>query len=154
MRRSLADLKGHVRKGKLTGLALGATALAVGVIAAAPAGSAVTESATTSTPTIVIDPGVIHPVGGMPTPSQANCVKCLTPEQVETAYNLAPLYQNGITGKGETIVIVDSFGSPTIKKDLAVFDREFKLPAPPSFKIITPAGKIPKWNADDSDMTG
>jgi len=149
-----------VRKGKLTGLAgAGAAALAVGVIAAVPAGSAVAKSATTRTPTIVVQPGAIHPMGGMPTPSQANCVKygyyhCLTPEQVETAYNLAPLYQHGITGKGETIVIVDSFGSPTIKNDLAAFDREFKLPAPPSFKIITPAGKIPKWNADDSDMTG
>ena len=28
------------------------------------------------------------------------------------------------------------------------------LPAPPSFKIITPAGKLPKWNANNSDMTG
>jgi subtilase family serine protease len=151
-----------VRKGKVTGLAVGAAALAVGVIAAALAGSAVNKPAapaTASTPMIVIKPGVSYPMGDMSTPSQANCVKygyyhCITPEQVETAYNLAPLYKHGITGKGETIVIVDSFGSPTIKKDLAVFDRQFKLPAPPSFKIITPAGKIPEWNADDSDMTG
>jgi subtilase family serine protease len=155
-----ADLEGHVRKGKLTGLAVGAAALAAGAIAAvAPAGSAVTGSATARAPAIVIEPGVIHPMGHMTTPSQANCVAegyyhCLTPEQVETAYNVAPLYQNGITGKGETIVIVDSFGSPTIKHDLAVFDRQFNLPAPPSFTIITPAGAIPKWNADDSDMTG
>src|SRR5580692_1882665 len=154
---------GHVRKGKVTGLAVGATALAIGVIAAAaPAGSAVTKSAASAaagTPTIVIKPGVIHPMVGMSAPSQANCVAlgfyhCITPQQVETAYNLAPLYRHGITGKGETIVIVDSFGSPTIKKDLAVFDRQFKLPAPPSIKIITPAGKIPKWNPDNSDMTG
>ena len=151
-----------MRKGKVTGLAVGAAALAVGVIAAALAGSAVNKPAapaTASTPMIVIKPGVSYPMGDMSTPSQANCVKygyyhCITPEQVETAYNLAPLYKHGITGKGETIVIVDSFGSPTIKKDLAVFDRQFKLPAPPSFKIITPAGKIPEWNADDSDMTG
>jgi subtilase family serine protease len=146
-----------VRKGKIAGLAVGATALAVGVIAAAaPAGSAVTKAAT---PAIVIKPGVIHPSVGMSAPSQANCVaigfyQCLTPQQVQTAYNLGPLYKHGITGKGQTIVIVDSFGSPTIKKDLAVFDRQFNLPAPPSFKIITPAGKIPKWNPDDSDMTG
>lgn len=148
-----------MRKGILAGLAVGATALVVGVIAATPRGSTVTRSASTSTPAIVIQPGVIHPTGSIPTPSQANCVKygyyhCLTAEQVETAYNVAPLYQHGITGKGETIVIVDSFGSPTIKKDLAVFDRQFKLPAPPSFNIITPAGKIPKWNAANSDMTG
>jgi subtilase family serine protease len=152
-----------VRKGKVTGLAVGATVLAIGVIAAAaPTGSAVTKSdgsATASAPTIVIDPGVIHPMGSMSTPSQANCIEfgdydCYTPAQVQAAYNLAPLYQHGITGKGETIVIVDSFGSPTISRDLAVFDKQFKLPAPPSFKIIAPAGKLPKWNSNDSDMTG
>ena len=148
-----------MRKGRVTGLAVGVTALAVGVIAAAaPAGSAATTAATVP-PTVVIKSGVLHPMGGMSTPSQANCVSlgfyhCLTPQQVETAYNLAPLYRHGVTGKGETIVIVDSFGSPTIMKDLAVFDREFKLPAPPSFRIIAPAGKIPKWNPGDSDMTG
>ena len=149
-----------MRKRKVTGLAAGAAALALGVIAgAAPTGSAATKAAPASTPAIVIKSGVVHPVGGMSTPSQANCVAsgyyhCLTPEQVETAYNLGPLFQHGVTGKGETIVIVDSFGSPTIMKDLAVFDRQFKLPAPPSFRIIAPAGKIPKWNPDDSDMTG
>jgi len=156
-----------VRKRKVAAVAVGATALAAGVIAAAAtagsvatrAGSAATGTATAGPPTIVIKPGVHHPVAGMSTPSQANCVKygyyhCLTPEQVETAYDLAPLYQHGVTGKGETIVIVDSFGSPTIEKDLAVFDRQFGLPAPPSFKIIAPAGKIPEWKPDDSDMTG
>jgi subtilase family serine protease len=149
-----------VRKGKITGLAVGAAALVLGVIAAAaPAGSSVTKSAAPSGPSIVLQPGAIHPMGVMSTPSQKYCVEfgfyhCLTPEQVETAYNLSPLYKHGITGKGETIVIVDSFGSPTIKHDLAVFDKQFKLPAPPSFKIITPSGKIPKWNSNDSDMTG
>jgi subtilase family serine protease len=149
-----------MRTRRVTGLAAGATALAAGVIAAAaPAGSAATTATTASAPAIAIKSGVLHPVGGMPAPSQANCVAsgfyhCLTPQQVETAYNLAPLYRHGVTGKGETIVIVDSFGSPTIKNDLAVFDRQFKLPAPPSLRIIAPAGKIPKWSADNSDMTG
>ncbi len=149
-----------MRKWSVTGLAAGATALAAGVIAAAaPAGSAATMAAAASAPAIAVKSGVLHPVGGMPAPSQANCVAsgfyhCLTPQQVETAYNLAPLYRHGVTGKGETIVIVDSFGSPTIMKDLAVFDRQFRLPAPPSFRIIAPAGKIPKWNPGNSDMTG
>jgi subtilase family serine protease len=152
-----------VRKGRITALAVGATALAAGVIAAAaPAGSAAVKSADTtvkSAPGVSITPGVIHPMAGMKTPSQANCLAfgdydCYTPQQVESAYNLSPLYQHGVTGKGETIVIVDSFGSPTIANDLKVFDKQFSLPAPPSFKIISPAGKIPKWNPDDSDMTG
>jgi subtilase family serine protease len=148
-----------VRRGKLTALAVGA-ALAVGVVAAVvPAGSAAAKSSATAAPAVAINPGVIHPMGVLAAPSQANCVKygyyhCLTPGQVEDAYNLPPLYHRGVTGKGETIVIVDSFGSPTIKHDLAVFDKQFKLPAPPSFRIITPSGVIPKWNKNDSDMTG
>ena len=147
-----------MRKGKWTALTVGAAALTVGAVAAvAPAGSAATKS--TAASTIAIQPGVVHPTSVMTAPSQANCVKygfyhCLTPGQVEDAYNLPPLYHHGITGKGETIVIVDSFGSPTIKHDLAVFDKQFNLPAPPSFKIVTPSGKIPTWNSGDSDMTG
>ncbi len=149
-----------MRKGKVTGLAVGATVLAIGVLAAvAPSGSAMTKSAASAGPGIVTKTGVIHPLGVMSTPSQKYCVQfgyyhCLTPGQVQAAYNLSPLYSHGVTGKGETIVIVDSFGSPTIAHDLGVFDKQFNLPAPPSLKIITPAGKIPKWNAGNSDMTG
>ena len=114
----LTDLEGHVRKGKVTALAVSAVVLAVGAVAAvAPAGSAATKATAAAPPTIAITPGVTHPMGVMATPSQANCVAygfyhCLTPQQVETAYNLAALYRQGITGKGKTIVIVDSFGSP------------------------------------------
>ena len=71
---------------------------------------------------------------------------CYVPSQIQTAYNEQPLFDSGITGAGQTIVIVDSFGSPTIKADLAVFDAEFGLPAPPSFKIIQPAGPVPAWD--------
>jgi len=149
-----------VRRGTLTALAAGAAALAVGAVAAvAPAGFAATKPAAPDPAAIAIQSGVVHPTSVLATPSQANCVKygyyhCLTPGQVEDAYNLPPLYRHGVTGKGETIVIVDSFGSPTISRDLAVFDRQFKLPAPPSFRIITPSGVIPKWNKNNSDMTG
>jgi subtilase family serine protease len=62
---------------------------------------------------------------------------------------VAPLYAKGITGAGKTIVIVDSFGSPTIQNDLSVFDKQFGYPDPPSFNIITPAGPVttedPGW---------
>ena len=51
-------------------------------------------------------------------------------------------------------MIVDSFGSPTIKSDLATFDRHYGYPAPPKFTIIAPAGKIPKFNDGNSDMSG
>ncbi len=47
-------------------------------------------------------------------------------------------------------MIVDSFGSPTIQNDLGVFDQTFGLPAPPSFKIITPDGPV---NQQDPSRT-
>jgi len=67
---------------------------------------------------------------------------CYGPTQLERAYALKSLYAEGITGKGRTIVIVDSFGSPTIRHDLAVFDKAYHLPAPPSLRTIQPAGKV------------
>ncbi len=65
------------------------------------------------------------------------------------------LYAEGRDGAGQTIVIVDSYGSPTISRDLAKFDSAtagFDLPPPPSFKIITPAGAIPPYDPSDRDM--
>jgi len=81
-------------------------------------------------------------------------VPCYVPAQIQTAYDEQPLFDSGVTGAGQTIVIVDSFGSPTIEADLATFDATFGLPAPPSFKIIQPAGKVPAWDPNNSDMTG
>jgi subtilase family serine protease len=90
-------------------------------------------------------------------PTEADCVAsftvpCYDPPQIETAYNEQPLFSHGITGKGETIVIVDSFGSPTIQSDLATFDSQFGLPAPPSFKVIQPAGAVPPYDPTNSAM--
>jgi subtilase family serine protease len=59
---------------------------------------------------------------------------------------MKPLYRAGLTGRGETIVIVDSYGSPTIQSDLQTFDQAYGLPAPPSFKVIQPAGPVPPFN--------
>jgi subtilase family serine protease len=80
-------------------------------------------------------------------PTTAYCEKhygvaCYQPWQIQKAYNLAPLFHKGINGRGETIVIVDAFGSPSIKSDLRTFDSRFGLPNPPSFRVITPEGKI------------
>jgi subtilase family serine protease len=84
-------------------------------------------------------------------PTTAQCEKqlhiaCYAPFQYHKAYNLAPLYKKGFDGKGQTIVIVDSFGYQFIRGELAIFDKSFGLPAPPSFKIIRPAGPVPPYN--------
>jgi subtilase family serine protease len=109
---------------------------------------------------VIVRPGVTH-VGraqGSP-PTTAECeqaykVACFDPAQVRQAYHLPSLYARGVTGKGATIVIVDSFGSPTIRNDLRAFDRAFGLPAPPAFQIIQPAGRIPRYDPANSDMVG
>lgn len=80
--------------------------------------------------------------------------KALTPRQVRAAYGLGPLAARGIDGSGQTIVIVDSFGSPTIAADLAFFDHYFGLPAPPSFRVIQPAGPVPAFAVHDSNRIG
>jgi subtilase family serine protease len=81
-------------------------------------------------------------------------VPCYEPAQLQTAYNEQPLFARGITGTGQTIVIVDSFGSPTIEADLATFDAQFGLPAPPSFQIIQPAGAVPPFDPTNGAMIG
>jgi subtilase family serine protease len=110
---------------------------------------------------IVVRPGVIHiaqKAQAAPL-TTADCEKdyniaCYGPAQVRRAYGLPALYAKGVTGRGATIVIVDSYGSPTIRNDLAAFDRAYRLPAPPKFQIIRPAGRIPAYNPASSDMVG
>src|SRR5215813_11988913 len=36
----------------------------------------------------------------------------LTPRQLRETYGVESLYERGFTGKGQTIVVIDSFGSP------------------------------------------
>jgi subtilase family serine protease len=130
--------------------AAGALALASGSLLAGGAPAAATAS-------IAIGPMMASKfVSSKQPPTQSQCEQmwtapCYVPAQLETAYNEQPLFGSGITGKGQTIVIVDSFGSPTIQSDLAAFDAEFNLPAPPSFKIIQPAGKVPAWDPTNAN---
>ncbi len=62
--------------------------------------------------------------------------------EMQTAYRLNPLYQSGLNGKGQTIVIVDAFGSNTIRSDANLFSSLNGLPALTSsnFHIFKPNG--------------
>jgi subtilase family serine protease len=84
---------------------------------------------------------------GATPPSPGSC-ECYEPAQFEAAYGLSSLYASHDTGTGQTIVIVDAYGSKTIQSDLATFDAGFGLPAPPHFDIIAPEGTIKGSNAD------
>jgi subtilase family serine protease len=101
---------------------------------------------------------VINAGAQFPAPiSTTDCVaevgiRCYTPVQYRKAYNLNRLYRQGITGAGRTIVIVDSFGSPTIASDLKTFDAEFGLPNP--HLKIEQFGAIPPFDPANSTMVG
>jgi subtilase family serine protease len=84
---------------------------------------------------------------------QANLgISCYSPTQFAAAYGLNALHAKGIDGRGKTIAIVDAFGSPTIANDLAVFDANYGIPAPPSLQVIQPAGSVPPFDPTNGDM--
>jgi len=60
------------------------------------------------------------------------------PSDIQTAYNLTPLYHEGLTGKGTTVAIVDAYGSTTIANDVAAFSQFMGLPEPNLTIIGTP----------------
>ena len=122
-------------------LALFLLCLLVAACASAGTGSATTSSTPNgSTPTST---SVSAPY---PTDTTANdiCpfhlsspVSCQTPQSMRIAYGLAPLIAKGFTGKGQTIVDIVSFGSPTLQQDMDTYDQQFNLP-PITVQQISP----------------
>ncbi|MFF4505434.1 S8 family serine peptidase [Streptomyces sp. NPDC001401] len=126
--------------------ALAVTALATAAPAAVPHTLAVPA---------VAGHNLVHGVSSPLTSEQCQAkwhINCYTPLQYRKAYDLNPLYKKGITGKGRTIVIVDSYGSPTVQHDLDVYSRQFGLP---STKVkVVKWGHVPAFDPKNSDMTG
>jgi len=79
--------------------------------------------------------------------------RCYQPAQIQTAYEVTPLLNAGKNGRGRTIVIVDAYGSPTIARDLQIFDTTFGLPAA-DFTQIAPAGAPPAFDPNDGNQVG
>ena len=90
--------------------------------------------------------------GVLPCLSSTTLPLCYSPQQIRKAYNIDTLINQGYTGKGQTIVIIDDYQSPTIRTDLALFDKIFSLPNP-TFNIIAPQGLKP-FNPTDPAATG
>jgi len=80
-------------------------------------------------------------------------IPCYSPQEIQNAYGLTPILDAGYTGVGETIIIIDSFGSPTIAQDLHTFDADYGLPDPPSFTVLAPLGTVP-FDPTNSDQIG
>ncbi|HVJ51830.1 MAG TPA: S53 family peptidase [Aliidongia sp.] len=66
-----------------------------------------------------------------------------TAQQVATHYGLDAVYAKGWTGKGQTIVIVDAFGSPSITNDANTFNKAMGLSplTNKNFSIVFPDGQ-------------
>jgi subtilase family serine protease len=132
------------------------------VAALAPSAAVTTATASAAPAVIAVSPGIVNvgSVSSATPPTTAQCeaqyqIACYGPTQIEQAYGTPALYTKGIKGQGQTIVIVDSFGSPTIASDLSVFDQAYGLPDPPSLKVIQPAGTF-TWtgNPDQRGWAG
>lgn len=68
---------------------------------------------------------------------------------LQAAYGLPAAYKKGLDGTGQTIVLVEAYGYPTIEKDANVFNDLMGLPALTSsnFKIVYPEGQPADPNA-------
>lgn len=123
-------------------------ALIFATLAACAAPSVLTQTTKGTTPT---------QGGSSEAPETAPSISCLgctayTPQQMRAAYGLTALYDSGKRGQGQTVVIIDSFGSPTLQQDLAVFDRQFNLPTV-KLQVLSPLGTVP-FDPSSSEMRG
>ena len=65
--------------------------------------------------------------------------------ELQTAYGLNPLYRRGLNGAGQTVAIVDAFGSNTILSDAGLYSTLNGLPAltpGTNFQIFNPEGPV------------
>jgi subtilase family serine protease len=70
-----------------------------------------------------------------------------TPAQIKAYYGFGT---SSTAGQGETIAIVDAYNDPNISSDLATFDKQFGLSAPPSLSVVDengPSASLPATNA-------
>ncbi|HYK26313.1 MAG TPA: protease pro-enzyme activation domain-containing protein, partial [Steroidobacteraceae bacterium] len=85
-------------------------------------------------------PGAIEPCG-------------YQPSDVWTAYGLTPLYERGFDGTGETIAIVEAFGSTTIERDVAAFSGVYFPERPPLDLTIIGNPTASVFSADPDEQS-
>jgi len=77
---------------------------------------------------------------------------CFSPQQYRVAYGIQPLLDSGIDGRGETVTVVapvppPNAGPTDIRRDLASFDRTFRLPAARIEVVTSLGGSASPWLA-------
>jgi subtilase family serine protease len=84
---------------------------------------------------------------------------CNSPQDIRSAYGVDavgnPNTGTGLLGQGQTIVLVDSYGSPTAANDLQVFHDQFFPNLPnPNFTQVFPNGKTDFKNSNGNGQSG
>ncbi len=116
-----------------------AALLLVGLLALALGGCGYTTLTTPSSGSVCPDDG------GLSFPAYS-------PMQMRVAYGVESLCKQGDTGQGQTVVVIESFGSPTLQQDVDTYSKRFKLPQL-TLNIRAPLGSKP-FNYADSEMSG
>lgn len=89
----------------------------------------------------------------LPQASAASDVQGYTPAQIRHAYGFDQITGDGT---GQTIAIVNAFDDPNIESDLRVFDKQFDIAAPPTFRVVDQTGgddlpaEDPGWAGETS----
>jgi subtilase family serine protease len=84
---------------------------------------------------------------------------CYTPEQIEVAYRIRPLFERGIDGRGETVVLPELAETQLLppvvsdlRRDMSRFDSLFGLPVA-RLKVVTSlAGSPSPWLANGEEV--
>jgi subtilase family serine protease len=104
-----------------------------------------TDICLTAPQTDVFQNGTSLPVGVYSgTVYDASTLPCIyLPSQLQAAYGLNAVYAAGLNGSGQTIVLVEGYGYPTIEQDANEFFKLMGLPqlTKSNFNIIYPQGK-------------
>ena len=101
------------------------------------------------------------PTEARPTPSpySAACAAavtvgpCYTALQLQRAYDLKPLFAEGLDGRGVTVVVLATNDSPTLVHDLDVFDEAYHLRTP-RIRVVSPSGNPTRFEPTSSDDVG
>src|SRR6266487_3151103 len=130
-------------------------AIALLLSACAPLGSSksdpVASSAPTQKATATISPSSTSaPIAACPASLGTDC---RTPYDMRVAYSVQSLLERGFTGKGQTIVDIVSYGSPTLQQDMDTFDQQFGLP-PITINVLSPLGTKPVDHPTTKDLAG
>ncbi len=127
--------------------------LAICLILAVPAISMVSGTSVSSSNTathsftsnktvnIVANPCIVY----TPASNLQNYPYSISPSQMNSIYNVTPLYKLGYLGQGQTVAIVDAYGDPYLNYDLSTFDAYNNL-SNPVINTYYPYGYPAKYN--------